>query len=127
METSVKVFHWLPRILCIAAILFISMFALDAFVPGLTFWQQLAAFAIHLIPSFVLFLLLIVAWKWERLGGILFLLTGLGFTPFVFNHNYQMNHSIAMSLGIIALITFPFVLVGGLFIWSFKKKLQKPL
>ena len=56
MKTSLAVYHWLPRILCILSILFISMFALDAFAPNLTIWQQITDFLIHLIPSFILLL-----------------------------------------------------------------------
>ncbi len=105
------------------AILFISLFAADAFSPGLTIWQQLGAFIIHLIPSFILLAFLIVAWKWEYVGGIIFIIIGLGLSPFVFMHNYKMNQSIWMSLGIIMIITVPFIIVGGLFIVShFKKK-----
>ncbi|MEA1896176.1 MAG: hypothetical protein U9N53_00775 [Bacteroidota bacterium] len=123
MKTSINLFHWLPRILCILAILFISMFAADSFTPGLTIWQQLGAFLIHLIPSFILVAVLILAWKWEKIGGIIFILIGLGLSPFIFQHNYEMNQSIGMSLGIILMITFPFIIVGILFIASnFMKK-----
>ena len=73
MKTSIRVFHWLPRIICILAILFVSLFAADAFAPGLTIWQQLGAFFIHLIPSFILLSLLIVAWKWELPTVLVFL------------------------------------------------------
>lgn len=123
MKTSVRLFHWLPRILCILAILFISLFAADALAPGLTIWQQLGDFLMHLIPSFILLALLIVAWKWEYFGDIISTVIGLGLSPFVFMHNYNMNHSVGMSLGIILAITFPFVVVGILFIISnFMKK-----
>ena len=122
MKTSITVFHWLPRIICILAILFISMFALDAFAPGLTIWQQIGAFLMHLIPSFILIALLVVAWKWELIGGIIFIIIGLVLSPLVYQHNYNMNHSIGMSLGILAMITFPFVVVGFLFIVSYNKK-----
>jgi hypothetical protein len=54
MKVSPKVIYWLPRILCILAILFISVFALDAFDPELSIWQQIVGFLIHLIPSFIL-------------------------------------------------------------------------
>ncbi len=118
MKKSTLAIHWIPRILCILSILFVSMFALDSFEPGRTIWQQLGAFAIHLIPSFILLALLIVAWKWEYVGGIIFVLIGLGFSPFIFSHNYAMNHSVWMSLSIILMITFPFVIVGVLFIVS---------
>ena len=113
-----KILFWLPRFLCIIAILFISLFALDAFEPDLTFWQQIGAFLIHLIPSFILIALLLIVWKWEYIGGIIFTILGLGFSPFIFKHNYDMNHSIWMSMGIIAMITLPFVVVGILFIMS---------
>jgi len=128
MKKSIKVFHWLPRIICIIAILFVSLFAADAFVPELSIWQQLGAFIIHLIPSFILLAFLIIAWKWELIGGIIFMIIGLGFSPIVFMHNYKMNHSIGMSLGIILTITIPFVIVGILFIVSHflkKKNLSK--
>ncbi len=128
MKKSIKVFHWLPRIICILAILFVSLFAADAFAPGITLWQQLGAFIIHLIPSFILLVFLIIAWKWEYIGGIIFIIIGLGLSPFVFMHNYKMNQSISMSLGIIMSITVPFVIVGILFIISHllkKKNLPK--
>lgn len=126
MKKSVKVLHWAPRIICILAILFISLFALDSFRPDLTIWQQTGAFLIHLTPSFVLLAILIFAWKWELLGGIIFILLGIGFSPFIFVKNYNMNHSVWMSIGIIAAITVPFVIVGILFIVShFKKRNQE--
>jgi hypothetical protein len=124
MKKSIKVFHWIPRIICLLAILFVSLFALDAFAPGLTIWQQLGAFIIHLIPSFILLAFLIVAWKWEYIGGMIFLIIGVVMSPIIFMHNYNMNHSVWMSLGIILAITVPFVIVGVLFMvsHSLKKK-----
>ncbi len=127
MNKSIRIFHWLPRIICILAVLFVSLFAADAFAPGLTIWQQIGAFFMHLIPSFILLAFLIVAWKWEYAGGIIFFIIGIGLSPFVFMINYNRNHSIWMSLGIILSITFPFVVVGILFIVSHflkKKNLQ---
>ncbi len=123
MKKTIALFHWLPRVLCITAILFISLFALDAFDPELSLWQQLATFLIHLIPSFVLGVILLVAWKWEYTGGFIFTVLGLGLSPWVYMMNYQMNHSIGMSLGVVLMITFPFVVVGILFVLShFLKK-----
>ncbi len=63
MKNSIKIYHWLPRILCILAIFFVSLFALDAFTPELTIWQQTGAFLIHLIPSFILIILLFLAFN----------------------------------------------------------------
>ncbi|MEI7981735.1 MAG: hypothetical protein WCI71_08765 [Bacteroidota bacterium] len=124
MNTTLKIFHWAPRILCILAILFVSMFALDSFDPHYTLWQQLQAFAIHLIPSYLLILFLVVAWKWELIGGMMLIIFALGFTPLIYMHNYNMNHSVWISLSIILVINFPFVVTGTLFILShyLKKK-----
>ena len=120
MKISHKVIFWTPRILCILAILFISMFALDAFQPDLTIWQQLGNFFMHLIPSFILLAILLVAWKWELIGGGIFIVIALIMTPVIYIHNYNMNGSVWMSLWVIAMITFPFFLIGLLFILDYK-------
>jgi hypothetical protein len=123
MKSSLKLLHWLPRIICILAILFVSIFALDSFAPGLSLTEQLGAFAMHLIPSFVLAALLFLAWKWELIGGVIFTLIGIAMSPVVFFHNYRINHfSAGQSLGVIMMITFPFIVVGFLFIASHNLK-----
>ena len=122
MKIPEKAFFWAPRILGILAISLVSMFALDAFQPELTLGQQLRDFLLHLIPSFILLAILLVAWKWELIGGILFLAIGLIMTPPLYVHNYRMNGSVWMSLGIIATITFPFILMGVLFLIGYKIK-----
>jgi len=117
-------FHWIPRVLCILAILFISMFALDSFAPGLTVWEQIGGFLIHLIPSYVLLAALAVAWEWEKIGGIIFMALGLGLSPFIFTMNLDRTGSVWMALGIVLVINIPFVMVGALFVVSdyLKKK-----
>ncbi len=126
MKKSIKLVHWTPRVLCILAILFVSMFALDSFSPNYTIWQQLKAFFIHLIPTYILILFLIIAWKWEIIGGLMLIIFALGFTPFIYTHNYAMNHSVWISLSIILMINFPFVITGGLFILSHFLKKKNP-
>lgn len=116
MSLQAKILHWAPRILCILAILFISMFALDAFNHDETIMVQIGDFVMHLIPSILLSVILWLAWKKPLIGGILFTFVGVIFTPWVYNHNYSMNHSVSMSLGVIFLITIPFVFIGLLFI-----------
>jgi hypothetical protein len=128
MKTSTKVFFWLPRIVAILAILFISLFAMDSFSPDLTPGKQLLGFAIHLIPSIILLIILVVAWKWEIIGGIIFIVIGAGLSPFIFSKNFQVNHSVWMSIIVILGITIPLIVVGILFIISYfkrKKELQE--
>ena len=126
MKTTTKVYYWLPRIVAILVILFISLFAMDSFSPDLTPGKQLLGFAIHLIPSIILLILLIVAWKWEVIGGIIFIVIGAGLSPFIFSKNFQMNHSVWMSIIVILGITIPLIAVGILFIISyFKRKKER--
>jgi len=128
MKISANFLHWLPRLICILAISFISLFALDAFAPGLNIWQQLVGFMMHLIPSFVLIIFLIIAWRWELAGGIIFALIGIIMTPFIYLHNRNINHfSISQCLNIVLMITFPFIIVGVLFILSFFKAHKQKL
>ena len=127
MKNLVDWFQWIPRLLCILAILFISMFALDAFAPGLTLWEQIRDFLIHLIPSYILFAALLIAWKWEKAGGIILMTIGLGFSPFIFLMNWHRTGSIWWGIGIVLMINLPFILVGVLFVISnyLKKKSYK--
>ncbi len=123
MEKPKKALYWAPRIICILAILFVSLFALDAFDSSFSIWQQIGGFLIHLVPSFILLGLLILAWKYEYIGGIILVLIGLVFSVVVFRMNYKMNHSLWMSIGVISAITLPFVISGILFIINhFKNK-----
>lgn len=116
MKSVEKVLYWTPRLVCIAAILFVSIFAMDAFSPGTALYKQILAFLIHLIPSFLLTAILVFAWKKEFAGGILFIIIGIVFSIMVYNLNYERTHSVWISLGIIASITIPFILVGVLFL-----------
>jgi len=129
MTSKRKILHWAPRILCILAILFVSIFALDAFGHGKSLGEQLLDFLMHMIPSFVLLLVLIIAWKRQLLGGMLFMLIGVGLSPFIFMHNYRMNGSVLMSLTVILVITVPFIVTGFLFIWNdrVKRKARKAI
>ncbi|HSN49342.1 MAG TPA: hypothetical protein VLR29_11320 [Flavobacterium sp.] len=126
MKTSIKIIHWTPRILCILSILFVSMFAADSFESENTIGQNLASLFMHLLPSIILTVLLIVAWKWEFIGGVIFIVLGIGMSPFIFMLNYNRNHfSIAQSLGIILMINFPFIFVGILFVINHYLKKRK--
>jgi len=126
MTTSIRLLHLIPRIMGILAIIFISLFALDAFEAGIPLGKQIIHFMMHLIPTFILVIILIVAWKWELIGGILFTSIGLVLSPIVFVHNFNMNQSVGMSLGIIAMITLPFIVIGTLFIASHIRKKATP-
>lgn len=120
MKTPVNVLQWLPRIVCIAAILFISMFSLDAFSPGTPFLKQLGGFFIHNIPSLILLGFLIIAWKNEYIGGIGFTVLGIIITILVFTMNYKRTGSdFGQAILAASLIGIPFIIAGVLFLWSY--------
>ena len=74
MNTSVKrVFFWAPRVLGILFALFLSLFALDVFSEGFSFGETILALLIHLIPTLIVVIALIIAWRWEWLGALLFI------------------------------------------------------
>ena len=113
MNTTDKIIHWIPRIICILAILLVSMFAFDVFSPDLTIWQQILALLIHLIPSFILTAILIVAWKWEKIGGIILTITGVILFILVFYINYRRNNfSLTQSLINVSILCLPFIIAG---------------
>lgn len=68
-----KLLYRLSRTLAIIFIAFVSIFALDVFSePD---WP--VALLMHLIPSLILVVITAIAWKNEKIGGILFIVVGL--------------------------------------------------
>jgi len=72
-----KGFKIAARLLAILFIVFISLFALDAFEQGHPFWQNLLGFLIHLVPSYILIIITFFAWRWPSIGGWFFWLLAL--------------------------------------------------
>ena len=82
------------------------MFAMDVFSEN-SGLELLVALFMHLIPSIILIILLVVAWKFERIGGYLFLLIALAFMIF-----FGAYHEL---FGFLILVV-PLLLVGILFL-----------
>ena len=77
MSETMRLFlYWAPRSLTILFILFLGLFALDVFGEDHGFWGTLVALFMHLIPNLVVLTILILAWRWEWIGALLF--GGLG-------------------------------------------------
>lgn len=96
-----KLLLWSPRILGVLVSLFLGVFALDAIDEGIP------AFLLHLAPAFLLLLVVAASWRWEWIGGAVFI-------------------TLAVVYGIPAwsrgewllVISAPLLLVGLLFLWS---------
>jgi len=70
-------FYWAPRVHGLAFGVFLCTFAFDVFGEGIGFWRTTGAFLLHLIPALIAFVALAIAWRWERVGALLFVGLGL--------------------------------------------------
>jgi drug/metabolite transporter (DMT)-like permease len=71
-----QLLYWAPRALCIVIAVFLSMFALDVFGGDKGIWETTLALLIHLIPTYIVLIVLAVSWRWEWVGAAMF--TALG-------------------------------------------------
>ena len=69
--------YWAPRILAIIFVFFLALMSLDVFSLGLGFWDTLGALFMHSIPSLILLIILLISWRYEIVGGIAFILSGI--------------------------------------------------
>jgi len=77
--TTGKILFWLPRMLCILFALFISLFALDVFSEGYSLLKSILAFTIHLIPTYIIVIALVITWKREWIGAVIYTILGLAY------------------------------------------------
>jgi hypothetical protein len=114
---SKRLLFWTPRVLCILFAGFVSLFALDVFGEGYGFWETILALLIHLVPTYVVLILLAIAWRWEWVGAILFGALGVWY--------------ILMTRGRFPWTTYlmmsgPLFLIGVLFLlnWVYRRELR---
>ena len=116
MNASAKrVLFWTPRILCILFAIFLSMFAIDVFDEGYSFWQTIGALLLHLVPTFIVVIALIIGWRWELVGALLF-----GALAVLY---------VVLMWGRFPLVTYlsisgPLALIGVLFLFNWKYREQ---
>lgn len=65
-----RLLYWVPRVAALLFVAFLSLFALDVFEAGVSIWQRIGAFLLHLIPAFILLGAITIAWKWEWVGAL---------------------------------------------------------
>jgi len=104
-----RLLYWTPRVVCILFAAFISIFAADVFEEGRGFWQTVPALLMHLIPTFVMVAVLIVSWRREWIGGILFIALGALYIAWAWNKPFA-------SWSLLLAMAGPPVLIGALFL-----------
>jgi hypothetical protein len=116
-ERTKQAIFWTPRIVGILFAVFISLFALDIFSEGYGFWESILALLIHLVPTYLVILALIIAWRWEWVGAILFIALGAFYIIWSWREFPWVTY---------LAISGPLFLVGILFLvnWIYRSKLK---
>lgn len=107
-----KIISWFPRILSLAFVLFLSLFALDVF-GEYTGWELVIALFMHLLPTFVLLGVVIISWKYDLVGAIVF---------FAFAFFYIVAAGLGRPWSWYAFISGPAFIVAILFFVSWLQK-----
>lgn len=102
-----KIIHWSPRLAALLIILFVGLFSLDVFGMGGSPLEVLGAFLMHSIPSIVMLVVLVFAWKRPVVGFVAFLLVAAGFIVFFVRDIYALTN--------LLLFVLPLLLIASLF------------
>jgi hypothetical protein len=102
-----KIIHWAPRIAALLIIFFIGLFSLDVFETGAPPLDVLFGFLLHNIPSILMLVLLIVAWKRPVVGFAAFLIAAAAFAVLFVRDFYALPN--------LFLFVLPILLTAGLF------------
>lgn len=119
MKSVERGLYWTPRVLGILFAAFVSIFALDVFGEGYGFWGTILALVMHLIPTLLVLTVLVIAWRWERVGGILLIALGV----FYVIESWTRTHIHWSSY---LVISGPLFLIGGLFLtdWAYRARIR---
>ncbi len=117
MNTGVKrVLFWTPRVLCILFALFLGWFALlEVFGEGYGSGETIVPVLMHLVPVHIVVIVLVIAWRREWVGAILFTVQGLSYILVVLG---RLRWSFTFVVGGLL------VLVGVLFLFNWKYRAQ---
>lgn len=112
---NVNIIRRTARILSIAFAAFISIFAMDVFSENYGPLKTMIDLFMHLIPSFLVILILIFSWQREWIGGVVYTVLG------IFYIIYTLGK---FEWSAYALISGPLFILGILFFisWCQRKK-----
>lgn len=104
-----KLLYWSPRLLAVLYALFISLFALDVFSESYSITETIVAYFMHMLPTLAVVIMLLIAWRWELIGGLMFVLLAGAFVLF-FGRGDDLDTSLILAG--------PLFVVGILFLIS---------
>ena len=103
-----KIIHWAPRVAALLIIFFVGLFSLDVFGTGAPPLEVLVAFLMHNLPSLVMLVMLVFAWKRPVVGFVAFLIAAAAFAAFFVRDVYALPN-------LLLLLVLPILLVASLF------------
>ena len=112
-----QLIYWTPRIIGILIVALFTVVSFDVFEEGYGFWEAIGALLIHLIPAGIMAGVLVVSWRWEWVGAVLFIVS-------------SVLYVVAFSGAPIAaylMISLPLFIAGVLFLvnWRLRDQLSK--
>ena len=108
------VLFWAPRILTILFALFLSVFALDVFAETKGFLETLTALVLHLIPAFLVVVLLVLAWRRGLIGVIAFAGLAITYVVVMWGRGFPWVAYVTISA--------PLLLMSVLFLLSWRQR-----
>ncbi len=110
---SAKTIRVAARLLSGLYAAFLSIFSMDVFGEHLGFWKTILALFMHLIPVWLVLLILWISWKRPLLGGIIYPLLGILYIVFAWRRFIFMTYP---------LIAGPLFLLGGLYLADYYQR-----
>ena len=106
-----------PRILCIIFAAFLAIFALDVFTENNGFWQTVVALLMHLVPSFLILVVLAISWRWEWVGAVVFAALGVLYVVMAWGR---------FPMSVYFIISGPLFVIAGLFLVNWVSREKPP-
>ncbi len=78
------IIRWTPRILSVLLIFLLFLLSLDVFESDEPWYKIILGFLIHNIPTTILLVTLIIAWKHPWVGSVVFMLAGMFYAIMMF-------------------------------------------
>lgn len=116
-KSTLQLIYWLPRVLSLLFVLFLGLTSLDVFEMGLGFWPTVLALLMHNIPAIILFIILMIAWRYEIVGAIAFIVGSIVYMVAVLQNPFEWYY-----LAWIAQISGIAFLIGTLFFVGWYQK-----
>jgi hypothetical protein len=123
LDMKVKIhsaLYWTPRLLSLAFVGFLMLFSLDVITPGASLRDIMVGMLMHNIPALILLVFVLIAWKYEIVGTIVFILTGLIYIGLNIYNGVPMPMALSWSL----IFSGPAFLIAYLYYqnWQYKRR-----